>query len=1630
MSTTDKAMARFAGADAWIEQYFLNSPDDEREEFTPAELEDLARTHRALAEIRAPKTPVVAARNDDYNTTLYVATDDMPHIVSSLTAYLSAHFGGFLAIFHPIFLAERDTDGKLISLRGTGTRANLASGDTAAVGMPSLQLSEGAPEGSTVTIESWIAIRLTRYLNEDDLRLLEHDVHRMLADVRACYTDLEGMVTTVFDISQAMYELRGATLGHGEESYAANPRGVEPASRVEVAQDFLRWLTRGNFVFMGVKERVLDGTSGAIALVDRPGSALGILRSTEGKSRIPLSGDTLDRALFPRPVYITKANSRSTVARNDYLDYIGVRRFDMSGRVIGEYVILGLFTRQAYSLPAIETPLVRERIAMVRRRLGYHPGSYSDKALLGALEDYPRLELLQASVNELTETFSGIMGLEERRKTRLFLRADRFNRFITAVVYLPRDHYNTDVRYRIERVFRQEFDLSAIDYEVYLSSSSLARLFFRIRLTNPNDVPTTDHQALEKQMQQVTRSWVESTAAAIEAWKPGAEGRRLASAWADASSAAYRADYTVEQAIEDIVILESLSGKKPAAIKVEAGEANTTRLKTYLSAPHTLTELLPVMQNMGLVVVDQKPYEFKPEDGEEYGYLYDFGVEFPEGVDPNAVASLYEDALNAYLLGERESDTLDRLILSEGLTWQDVRLFRALNHYLIQLGLGYTPSFMSNTLLANPGITKHLVEFFNVSFDPNNGLNDEQRNARREEIEVALVEELNKIPTLDADRYLRSLSKVIRAILRTNAYLGREAFAIKVAPQQIDFAPLPRPKFEIFVYSPRVEGVHLRFGDVARGGLRWSDRRDDFRTEVLGLVKAQMVKNAVIIPTGAKGGFYPKQLPDPAVDRDAWITEGRESYKVFIRSLLDVTDNLEVGTDGSETVVRPEGVIARDENDYYLVVAADKGTAAFSDTANAISLERGFWLGDAFASGGSVGYDHKAMGITARGAWESVKRHFAELGHDAQTEEFTAVGIGDMSGDVFGNGLLRSKATRLVAAFDHRDIFLDPNPDAAVSFDERQRLYNLPRSSWQDYNRDLISAGGGVYSRGLKSIEITPEVREVLGLDEFVTELAPTELISAILKAPVDLIYNGGIGTYVKASTETNAQVGDKANDALRVNGKDLRAKIVGEGGNLGFTQLGRIEAARNGVILNTDAIDNSAGVETSDREVNIKILVDRLVARGELSSEERASFIESLQDEVGGKVLETNVNQNVLLQGEFHGSFLGTNLYKRLMHDLEEHAGLNRAVEFLPTDEELDERLETTGDRLTCPERAVLAAYVKIYLTHALEQTDFADDPYLEGVLRSYFPAALVERFGQHLDSHPLRKEIICTRVANELVNIGGITFAYRIMEEFNVGIDSVARAFIVARELFELGTAAKLHSELSPKTPLDAWFTVLRDNQRVLDRAVRWFITERGVVAGATISELLENFGSVVEMRRNLPEYLSGISRARVRAKRDAGEAWGLPEDLIVIWIRGFEGYALLDVIRSAADHDFEATSLAPVYFATYDRFKVDELLGLITELPRSDRWEILARQAMRGALYETAAELALSVAEGAKGDFSTVDGAQQALASWIEEHPTRVGNIDRILDEIAEAAPDATGHPRLAVVSVALRTLASAS
>ncbi len=1624
MHAHNGAKITWSGSDEWIGQYFQHTANKELQGYSREQLEELARAHRTLATQRAPGDVLIDVIDQDGGSVLLITTDDASFLVSSVTAQIGANFGGITALNHPVFLVERTSDGTLKDLKTTGVEQPIASGDTAA--LPSLNISRQAGTETTIAIESWISVRLGRRLSTEEQTSLTDEIHSVLDDVHAAATDSASMAQCVEEIATNLDSLKNVTLG-GVTNYRGVSSEADPSTRLDSVQEFLRWLTAGNFLLMGFKERVLHEAGGKLTLTDRPGTALGIFADEDTHST-ELLESVAERALDPQPIYITKANSRSTIHRHEYLDYIGVKSFDTSGNVTGEFVILGLFTMQAYSLPAVETPLVRERIALVRRQLGYQPGSHSDKTLTGIIEDYPRTELLHTSAEKLADIFAGIMGLEERRTTRLFLRPDDLGRFISAVVFLPRDRYNTDVRQRIEQVFSEELDLESWDFEVRLSTSSLARLFFRLRLKD-QQIPELDAARIEKRLQVAVRSWSEATTVALESSGPDAD------LWAEAMPATYRADYSVEDAVADIAVFERLSepDAAPAAVRIIDADASVVRLKTYLSQPHTLTELLPVMQNMGLTVIDQRPYQITPANGESY-LLYDFGVQFPAGISPQDVAEVYEEALSSYLQGRRESDSLDRLILAEKIGWRYVAMLRGYTYYLGQLGRGFTRDFMSDTLLTYPAATRLLVEYFRASFDPafaGEGNSDDARESARQRVSAELRGVLSEIPTLDADRFLSSMATVLEATLRTNFYLNEYSLAFKVAPEQIDFAPLPRPKFEIFVYSPRVEGVHLRFGSVARGGLRWSDRREDFRTEVLGLVKAQMVKNSVIIPTGAKGGFFPKQLPDPAVDRDAWLTEGRESYKIFIHSLLSVTDNLSVAADGTETVVRPEGIIARDGEDYYLVVAADKGTAAFSDTANAISAEYGFWLGDAFASGGSVGYDHKAMGITARGAWESVRRHFAELGKDDQTDPFTVVGIGDMSGDVFGNGLMRTRAARLVAAFDHRDIFLDPNPDADASFNERVRLYNLPRSSWQDYNRELISAGGGVYSRKAKSIDITPQVREALGIEEGVTELAPTELLSAILKAPVDLIYNGGIGTYIKASTETNEQVGDKANDALRVDGRDIRATIIGEGGNLGMTQLGRIEAAENGVILNTDAIDNSAGVETSDREVNIKILVDRLVTRGLLDAEERAGFIESHREDVGQQVLKTNVEQNVLLQAERRGVIPGVSAYIRLIHDLEEHAGLVRAVEFIPTDEHILQRYEETGITLTSPELSVLAAYVKIHLTAELEKTDFAEDPYLENVLREYFPPALVERFGEHLTSHPLRKEIICTRVANEIVDTAGITHVFRAQEETGEGVDAIARAFIISRELFDLGTAAQYHRELPANIPLEAWQSVIRDWQRVLDRLVRWFITERSVVVGTPIAEVIERYADVRRLRRDLPTYLSDTSRERLNVFRRQAEEWGLREELLVIWVRGFEGFALMDVVRIALAHHLDVDKVAHIYFSVYDRFGVDVLLTAISRLPRTDRWETLARSALRDDLYEIAAALALAVVRD-QNVRDVPSGAEEAdgyMSDWAQAHPVRMERVDTMLANIADAEPGADGRPRLAVLSVALRALRGA-
>ena len=990
------------------------------------------------------------------------------------------------------------------------------------------------------------------------------------------------------------------------------------------------------------------------------------------------------KAREKRALVITKANSRSTVHRPAYLDYIGVKSFDAAGNVNGERRFIGLFATTAYAGSVRDIPVVREKVAAVLSDAGFPPDSHSGKDLLGILETYPRDELFQIEIPDLAAIATGIQRLQERRRTRLFLRPDIYGRFMSAVVYLPRDRYTTNVRLRIEQELRETFNAVSIDYEARMTESALARLFFRIRLPKDADVSNVNSDELEKRLVRAARSWGEGISEVLRARGDGGTeedgAKELAAIWAEAFPAGYRVDYEIEDALEDIDRFEKYGAaaeRAGEAVKEQPGVhvylpegAGATleedaRVKLYMLEPKSLSQILPYFHNLGLEVLDERPFEIETADHRDF-FLYDLGLKYPAGVDPQATGQLLGESFGAAVTGAVESDSFDRLVLREGMHWRQVVVLRAYAKYMRQMGNTNSFGFMADTLLANPDVTRGLSALFAARFDP--ALSDADRVLRA-----------GRGPrrTGCSHRAGRDPRRRPRAAHVHEPDPGHAAHQLlpEQAPPELQTGsvrrstglPFPRPMFEIWVYSPRVEGVHLRFGKVARGGLRWSDRREDFRTEILGLVKAQTVKNAVIVPTGAKGGFYAKQLPDPAADRSAWMAEGVESYKTFIRGLLDITDNLIVTPEG-ETVRPPADVVRHDDDDSYLVVAADKGTASFSDIANGLAGEYGFWLGDAFASGGSVGYDHKAMGITARGAWESVKRHFSELDLDTQSEPFTVVGVGDMSGDVFGNGMLLSKHIRLLAAFDHRHIFLDPTPDEATSYAERQRLFELPRSSWDDYDKSLISEGGGVFARQAKSIPVSAQVRAALGLPEGTTELSPPELLRAILLAPADLLYNGGIGTYVKASTETNAEVGDKANDAIRVDGRELRVKVVGEGGNLGMTQRGRIEAALQGVILNTDAIDNSAGVDCSDHEVNIKIFVDRMVAAGKLEPAERADFLASMTDEVGRLVLEDNIDQNILLLNDRMRVAEWSPSYERLMDWLEKSADLKRDLEALPT--------------------------------------------------------------------------------------------------------------------------------------------------------------------------------------------------------------------------------------------------------------------------------------------------------------------------------------------------------------------------
>ncbi len=1603
------------GGKTFLDDYFIQLSPEDAANYHPDVLSARAQAHQELASQRTPGHANVDIRDESTATVVLIITDDMPFLVDSVSAELVRQNLAIHLVTHPVFVVSRDkSTHHLKSLTKVPSHAGVASGDTSA--MPNISYLLGDQENSSF-LESWLAIEIPK-IDAATKEALLSGLVGVLSNVRAAVEDWPAMREKALSRAEIL-----ATQLEGES--------LEDLTE---AEDLLHWMEADNFTFLGYREYDLHKRDGEDVLVNREGSGLGLLRDGSGHPSVQhLTRTGQRKAREKRVLVITKANSRSTVHRGAYLDYIGVKSFDAQGNVNGEQRFIGLFSSAVYTGSVRNIPVIREKVEAVLRHFGYPPNSHSGKDLFAVLETYPRDELFQIEVSDLIEIADGILRLAERHRTRLFLRPDIYGRFMSAMVFIPRDRYTTAVRHRIEEELTRTFRAVSIDFEARMSESVLARLFFRIRL--PKDYPVSaplPTAELEQRLVLAARSWPEGIAQVLRNSGPQDQADRLVAQWSEAFPPGYRVDFEVEDALEDIARFEDfdarlaevtaagLSPQKCAPgvhvyLPERAGGefAEDARVKLYMAHPQSLTRILPFFHNLGMEVLDERPFEIATADKRDF-FLYDLGLKYPAGVDPLTTAELLAEAFGAAITGRSESDSFDRLVLSEGMPARQVVILRAYAKYMRQMGNTNSFGFMAEALLHNVAVTRGLIELFEARFNPS--VNSAGREQLQAEVHGRLDAALESVSTLDADRVLRTFSNLIDSTLRTNFYRDRDYLSFKLNPATIAGLPAPRPMYEIWVYSPRVEGTHLRFGKVARGGLRWSDRREDFRTEVLGLVKAQTVKNAVIVPTGAKGGFFAKALPNPAVDRGAWLEEGRASYTTFIRGLLDVTDNLVTGNSG-EVVVPPENVVRHDDDDSYLVVAADKGTASFSDTANAMSAEYGFWLGDAFASGGSVGYDHKAMGITARGAWESVKRHFSEFDVDTQTQEFTAVGVGDMSGDVFGNGLLRTRHVRLVAAFDHRDIFLDPTPDAGTAFDERQRLYDLPRSSWQDYNKELISAGGGVYSRSLKSIPITPEVCKALGLPEGTVKMSPPELLRAVLLAPTDLLYNGGIGTYVKASTETNAEVGDKTNDSIRVDGAQLRVKIVGEGGNLGMTQRGRVEAALHGVILNSDAIDNSAGVDCSDHEVNIKIFVDKMVAAGKLDPAERTEFLMSMTDEIGHLVLEDNIEQNILLLNDRQRAVEGTPSYQRFMDWLEEHAGLDRDLEALPSNAELSERV-AGGQGLTSPELAVLLAYAKMELAKALSESILAEDPWFKQTLRRYFPQRVAERFDAELDTHPLRREIIATVVANDMVNLGGITFAFRALEESSASEVTLAKAFVALYEIFDFGAMTAALRELPASFPTEQWCLVHLDVRRLLDRAVRWLINEG--IGDQDIASVVARFKPVVSsLSARMGDFFQGVDVERVAQWHDRAAAYDMPDALGQRWAEMFETFPLLDIAKVSETLTEPVDVVAGVYYALYNRYGVDSLLERITALPRNDRWQALARAALRDDLYATSADMTRNVIDSTSPDMTTME----RIEAWEGQNQEQLARAVRMFAEVNELEQD-----DMASLSVALRLLRS--
>ncbi len=1576
-----KSRSRELHSAAFVRAYFAHIDAQDLQGRSARDLARLAQSHLQFARKRSPG-PLVRVFNptraeqgyESSHTVVELVCDDMPFLVDSVGLVLAQRGLALHFLVHPIFDVTRRA-GRIVQIHERNASISGKRGRGRA--------------------ESFQHFEVDRIADAAQMRALREQIEDSLRDVRIVCADWPAM--------------RAAARAAADSLLAAKLR-ADP-TELEECRALLAWMESKHFTFMGYREYRLARRGSAYSLHAAPDSGLGILRWEARRPAIAgkiSSRDIEQQVRSGSLALVTKANSMSTVHRRGYLDYVGIKQFDARGKLIGERRFLGLWTSAAYAASPFDIPVLRRKVAAVVAHFGLPGDSHDGKALTHILENFPRDELFQASLAELIRSVAGVLGLQERPRVRIFLRRDAFRRFYSCLVFVPRDQYSTQVRQRIERVMRETFAATRIELQVQIAESNLARVYLVAR-TSPTAETRVNVDALERRIEAAVRSWNDGLRDALLARLDEERALALYARYAHALPAAYAEDFDPQVGASDVEMLESLN-VEPSMLPLEIYRRDTRKndrffLKFYRQQDAIpISDVVPMLENMGLRVIAERPYELELAPGKR-AWIQDLELEL-RGPAPRRFETLVPVIKNTFTAiwnGQTDNDAFNQLTIGAGLEWREINVLRAYARYLLQSGLPFSHGYIAQVLSINSKAAGLLSSIFHAQFDP--GTARATRQSRVTRLNARFRAMLETVTHSDEDRILRGMWNALRATVRTNAFQApdgqpKDYLSFKIESQKLAELPLPRPLFEIFVFSTRMEGVHLRMGRVARGGIRWSDRREDFRTEILGLMKAQNVKNTVIVPVGAKGGFVVKRLP---AGREEAQREVVACYTTLIRGLLDLTDNIV-----DDEIVPPPLTVRHDADDPYLVVAADKGTASFSDIANSISAEYGFWLGDAFASGGSAGYDHKKMAITARGAWVCVKRHFRELGFDTQSHDFTMAGIGDMAGDVFGNGMLQSKHIRLLAAFNHMHIFIDPNPDAARSFVERRRLFNLPRSSWEDYPAKLISKGGSVFSRASKSLTLSKEAQALL---ELPSQATPNEVIKAILKMRVDLLWNGGIGTYVKSSAESNAEVGDRSNDALRVDGRMLRCRVIGEGGNLGLTQLGRVEFARLGGKLNTDFIDNSAGVNCSDVEVNIKIVLNGAMQAGQLARAPRNRLLASMTDDVAALVLRNNYLQSQSISSLELRAPERLSEHAYVIRALERTGDLNRSLEYLPSDEEIAERRKA-GEGLTRPELATLLSYSKIWLYRSLIQSDVPEDPQLSTELDRYFPPRMLRKFPRRIRGHRLRREIIATAVTNSLINRMGPVFAIRARDDTGAEPAAIARAYTIAREVFAVRELWLQIESLDYIMPPAAQYDAMYETSRLLRHMSYWFLAYRR--ADLHIERNLAHYGrGIVELMRVLPGALGPADAAHSAAQTEKLRSYGAPEALA-------RRLSSLDALHAGLDIvDVAHGARKPVEFAARLYFDLGERLGLswlksqIEQLSVDGHWQSIARGTLRDNLFALQRRLAAAAAgEKAASPRARID-------RWMLRHSAEIESLRRVVVDMRTGA-----SPDFATLSVALQ------